>query len=87
MAEHWRGGAEGGNRRPKRPRVDSATLQRKTFGDDVRVCPCGARRRVLAVVTRQSTAEEVLWNMGLGHLCARPPRPRAQGPPQLPLAL
>lgn len=72
---------------PRRPRIDWATLQRKTFGDDVWACPCGGRRRVLAVLTRQQTAEEVLRNMGLAHLCTGPPRPRAQAPPQLRLAV
>jgi hypothetical protein len=70
---------------PTRPRLDWATLQARTFGVDVWTCPCGGRRKVLAIVTCRHTAEEVLGNMGL--LERRPPRPVAQGPPQLALAL
>src|SRR5919106_2118554 len=41
-------------------------LQRHTFEADVWKCPCGGRRRLLAVVTPRATAEEVLYNLGLG---------------------
>ena len=47
----------------RRPRLDWATLQRKTFEADVWKCPCGGRRRVVAVVSDRRTAEEVLRNM------------------------
>ena len=72
-------------RRGKRPRVDWASLQRHTFGCDVWQCPCGGRRRVVAVVTSPRVAEEVLRNMGLWQ--PRPPWPEAQGPPQRELVL
>lgn len=72
-------------RRGKRPRVDWASLQRHTFGCDVWQCPCGGRRRVVAVVTSARIAEEVLRNMGLWQ--PRPPLPAAQGPPQRELVL
>jgi hypothetical protein len=69
----------------KRPRVDWAFLQRHTFEADVWKCPCGGRRRLLAVITRRATAEEVLRNMGLGS--ARPSLPAGHSPPQHALAL
>ena len=69
----------------KRPRVDWASLQRHTFGCDVWQCPCGGRRRVVAVVTSARAAEEMLRNMGLWQ--PRPPLPPAQGPPQRELVL
>jgi hypothetical protein len=43
-------------------------------------CPCGGQRRVVALVTRRGTAEQMLRNMGLLH--PWPPLPSAQGPPQ-----
>jgi len=73
---------------PRRPRLDWAALQQRTFGIDVWTCRCGGKRRVLAVITSRKTAEEMLRNMRL--LEARPPPPpppRAQAPPQLQLAM
>ena len=72
-------------RRGKRPRVDWAALQRHTFGCDVWQCPCGGRRRVVAVVTGARAAEEALRNMGLWQPEAR--LPPAQAPPQRELVL
>ena len=66
----------------KRPRVD---WQRHTFGCDVWQCPCGGRRAVVAMVTRPSTAEAMLKNLGLWP--QTPPLPAAQGPPQRELLL
>jgi len=68
-----------------RPRLDWASLQRRTFAADVWTCPCGGRRRVLAVVTTRRTAEQVLQSLGV----LPPPSPRqfAQSPPQRELAL
>ena len=72
-------------RKRERPRLDWASLQRRTFEADVWACPCGGRRRVLAVVTSRRTAEEVLGNLGL---LPRPlPLPASQSPPQQQLAL
>jgi hypothetical protein len=70
---------------PKRPRMDWATLQRRTFGVDVWTCRCGGKRKVLAIVTSRRTAEELLRHLGL--LEPKPPPPVAQGPPQLELAM
>lgn len=70
---------------PRRPRLDWATLQQRTFGVDVWTCRCGGKRKVLAVITSRRTAEEMLANLGL--LTPRPPRPVAQAPPQLALAV
>ena len=71
--------------RAKRPRVDWAALQRHTFACDVWACPCGGRRRVVAVVTNARTAEELLRNLGKWQ--PTPPLPPAQGPPQRVLVL
>jgi hypothetical protein len=60
-------------------------LLRRTFEADVWACPCGGRRKVLAVVTSRRTAEAVLANLGV--LPGRPPVPVATAPPQLALAL
>ena len=65
--------------------MDWATLQRHTFGSDVRQCPCGGRRAVVAVVTRPSTAEAMLRKLGLWR--KTPTLPQAQAPPQRELVL
>jgi hypothetical protein len=69
--------------KPKRPRLDWATLQARTFGEDVWRCPCGGRRSVLAVVSSHRTAEAVLLRLGL--LQPRKALPACHGPapPQL----
>jgi len=72
-------------RKPRRPRLDWATLQQRTFGVDVWTCRCGGKRKVLAIITHRRTALEVLENLGL--LQPRPPLPTAQSPPQLPLGV
>lgn len=71
----------------RRPRLDWAALHARTWGVDVWLCPCGGRRKVTAIVTSRSTAEEILRNLGL--LPAPSPRPLAlaQAPPQLELSL
>src|SRR5262249_58790545 len=58
---------------PKRPRLDWATLQKRTFDEDVWVCPCGGTREVLAVVTTRASAEQLLRNLGLVPLQRAPP--------------
>lgn len=74
-----------GPRPLRRPRLDWAAVQARTFGNDALRCPCGGRRAVVAVVTNPATAEEVLRNLGL--LTPRPLLPPSQGPPQLSLGL
>lgn len=71
--------------KPKRPRLDWATLQARTFGEDVWRCPCGGRLRVLAVVSTHRTAEEVLQRLGL--LQPRKLLPASHGPDPPPLSL
>ena len=79
--------AEGsGPRAKRRPKLDWATVQARTFGEDVWQCGrCGGRRRIVAVVTSHRTAEEVLRNLGL--LPKRKLLPPEHGPPQLELAM
>jgi len=73
--------------KPKRPRLDWAALHARTWGVDVWQCPCGGKRKVMAIVTSRRTAEEILRNLGL--LPAPPPRPvaLANAPPQLDLPM
>lgn len=73
--------------KPKRPRLDWASLHAKVWAVDVWQCHCGGRRKVTAIVTSSRTAEEILRNLGL--LPAPPPRPvaLAQAPPQLELPM
>ena len=80
-------GAPAGKAKKKRPTLDWAALQAKTWGVDVWQCPCGGKRKVTAIVTSRSTAEEILRNLGL--LPAAPHRPvaLAQAPPQFELSL
>jgi hypothetical protein len=51
--------------RPRPPRLDWATLLRKTFGVEVLHCPCGARREVLSAVTDWPQIDEELRKRGL----------------------
>src|SRR5262245_41392423 len=44
----------------RRPRLDWAALQMRTFGTDVWACRCGGRRQVVALVTSPAKAEEIL---------------------------
>lgn len=69
----------------RRPRLDWATLQHRTWGVDVWTCRCGGRRKVLSVVTSRRTAQEMLLNIGL--LAPHSSAPNAQAPPQCQLAL
>jgi hypothetical protein len=51
---------------PKPPRLDWASLLRRTFALDVFTCArCGGPRLILAVVTRRDTARRLLLAMGL----------------------
>ncbi|MDP3410125.1 MAG: hypothetical protein Q8S38_17635 [Bosea sp. (in: a-proteobacteria)] len=71
-------------RRPSR-RLDWASLHQHTFGTDVLRCPCGGRRRIIAIHSTRKAAEERLTQ--LGHRL--PPRrllPPATAQPTLPLA-
>ena len=49
----------------QRPRLDWASLHAKTWGVDVWLCPCGGKRKVIAIVTSRRAAEDILRNMGL----------------------
>ena len=72
----------------KRPRLDWATLHRRTFGTDVLRCPCGGRRTVTAVHLTQEAAERRL--AALRRRATGPkvfPLQSPTGPPQLALAL
>lgn len=48
------------------PRVDWATLMRRTFGFDVTVCPnCHGRMRVLSAITDAAVARRILDHLGV----------------------
>lgn len=65
---------------PARPRLDWAQLLRRTWGFDVFDCPCGGRRRVLALVRSPVIARKIL-----GLRPRAPAHPLPTGPPQLSL--
>jgi hypothetical protein len=67
---------------PPPPRLDWAGLLRRTWGFDVFQCPCGARRRVIALITSPELARRIL---GLPPFSL--PSPPPTGPPQLSLPL
>jgi hypothetical protein len=73
--------------RPRPPRLDWATLLRKTFGFEVLHCPCGARREVLAAVTDWAQIDEELRKRGLEPSLRPTAMPRRHGPRQAELAL
>ena len=67
--------------KPKRPRLDWATLHQHTFGNDVLRCPCGGRRTIKALFSTHKAAEERLVELGQ----PTPSRllPAATSPPQM----
>ena len=70
-----------GKKKAKRPRINWAELLRRTFFEDVLKCPCGGRRRVVAVITKYDEAREMLKRMRV----EVPPvkiRARDKGPPE-----
>ena len=67
--------------KPRRPRLDWATLHQHTFGNDVLRCPCGGRRTIKALFSTHKAAEERLVELG-----QHPPSrllPAATSPPQM----
>jgi hypothetical protein len=74
--------------RPLRPpRLDWATLLRRTFGFEVLQCPCGGRRQVLAAVTDWAEIDEELRKRGLAPSLRATVVPTHRGPRQAELAL
>ena len=71
--------------KPKRPRLDWATLHQRTFGTDVLRCPCGGRRTIRSLHSTRKQAEARLTQLGV----PLPSRvlPPATAPPQLLLAM
>jgi hypothetical protein len=61
------------------PRLDGATLLRRTFAADVLTCPkCHARTRIVAAVTAPAAIRRILEH--LGEPAARAPPSRAREP-------
>jgi len=74
--------------RPLRPpRLDWATLLRRTFGFEVLQCPCGGRRQVLVTVTDWAEIDEELRKRGLAPSLRATVVPTHRGPRQAELAL
>ena len=71
--------------KPKRPRLDWASLHQHTFGNDVLLCPCGGRRTIRALFSTHKAAEERLTALGRP-LASRLLPPTTAGP-QLNLAV
>lgn len=75
-------------RKARRAHLDFATLLKRTFGIDIWTCECGGKRRVLAIITTRRLAAQRLAELGLAHAHPQnPPKPMAQAPPQLALAV
>ncbi len=74
-------------RRLRPPRLDWASLLRKTFGFEVLHCPCGGRRQVLAAVTDWQHIDEELRKRGLEPTLRARVVPTHLGPRQAELAL
>ena len=45
---------------PRERRLPWADLLKRVFGDDVLQCPCGGRRRVVAIIAAPKKAQEIL---------------------------
>jgi hypothetical protein len=73
-------GAPAAVRRPPGSRVRWAALLRRVFAADVLACPCGGRRRVVAVVVDSALARALLAALGLP--CTPAPFALAWAPPQ-----
>jgi hypothetical protein len=59
------------------PRLDWATLMRRTYATDVLACPnCHGRLRVLAAITLPDVARQILECLGLPTAVSRPARAR-----------
>lgn len=72
--------------KPRRARIDWATLHQRTFGNDVLTCPhCGGSRKVHALHSTRKAAEARLTELGFSFLSLLLPPQTA--PPQLPLAV
>ena len=69
------------------PRLDWATLLRKTFGFELLKCACGGRRRVQAAVTDWELIDEELRKRGLEPRLRSTVVPKSRGPRQAQLAL
>ncbi len=74
-------------RKARRAHLDFATLLKRTFGIDIWTCECGGKRRVLAIITTRRLAAQRLLELGIQQPQSRPPKPMAQAPPQLALAV
>ena len=76
--KHW-GRLLGGLLYAVQPRVDWATLLRRSFSVDVLECPkCHGRLRVVAVITEREAARRILAHLGLP--TEPPPVARARDP-------
>ena len=70
-------------RRPRPERMLWAELVQRAFLTEIMRCPCGGRRRVLAMIFNPKSIERVLRHLGLPHepMPRAPPRPMQEGLP------
>lgn len=73
-------------KKPKKPRLDWATLHQRTFGTDVTRCPCGGRRSIRRLHSTRQTAEKRLLELGVRCFPSRVLPLATAPPPQLSLA-
>ena len=65
---------------PRERYLDWARLWERTWGTDLLACPCGGRRRVVALVEDAKRAKDILEQLGLPS--EAPVIARARAPPQ-----
>jgi len=77
------GSNEVGQRRLRPDRLLWSELVQRVFLTEIRRCPCGGRRRVLAMIFNPLSIERVLRHLGLPHepKPRAPPRPMQVGLP------
>jgi len=65
---------------PRERTLSWAALMKRTWGWDLLACPCGGRRRVVALVEDPAKAKQILEQLGLPSQA--PAVARARAPPQ-----
>ncbi|XYI02126.1 hypothetical protein ACMHYB_21055 [Sorangium sp. So ce1128] len=64
--------------KPVGARIDSASLLRRVYLEDVLACPCGGRRRLVADISEREVIVAILKHLGLPS--EPPPIARARSP-------
>ena len=71
--------------KPRRPdsKIRWADLLQRVFREDILACPCGARRRVIAFITKQAVIKAILEHLGLPTNCPPIAPARSTAPPNV----